>query len=67
MFDTKEKRSGLEEEQTHIHGGHDKIAKTAEQVEEMQTSMADESTELEIKNKDINTKKDEVMKDLERV
>ena len=33
----------------------------------MQTSMADESTELEIKNKDINTKKDEVMKDLERV
>ena len=67
MFNTKEKRSGLDEEEPHIHGGLDKIAKTVKQGEEMQMSMADKSTELEIKNKDINTKKDEVMKDLERV
>ena len=47
-----EKHSGLEEGQLHINVGLDKLAETVVQVEEMQKSLAVESTELETKNKE---------------
>ena len=47
-----EKRRGLEKEQLHLNEGLYKIAETEAQDEEMQKSLAVESTELETKNKE---------------
>ena len=53
-----EKHSGLEEGQLQIDVGLDKIAKTVAQVEEIQKSLAVESTELVTKNKEAEDDKD---------
>ncbi len=58
-----EKRSGLEEEQLHLHVGLGKIAETVEQVEEMQKSLAVKSGELQAKNDAANAKLKQMVKD----
>ncbi len=58
-----EKRSGLEEEQLHLHVGLGKIAETVEQVEEMQKSLAVKSAELQTKNDAANAKLKQMVKD----
>ena len=52
MLYTNEKSSRWEEEQVHISVGLDKTTETGEQVEEVQVSLANKSTELKIKNKE---------------
>ena len=58
-----EKRAALEEEQLHLNVGLNKIAETVGQVEEMQKSLAVNSTELQTKNDAANMKLKQMVKD----
>jgi len=58
-----EKRSGLEEEQLHINVGLNKIAETVAEVEERPKSLADKTSELQVKNEEANEQLKLMVKD----